>query len=411
MEITRQKSADLLVIRLAGRLDANWCGHVQNALAAAVRDGEHRIHLDMAAVTYVSSAGLRVLLSLYKQLGAINGHFGVVHASVPVHEVLELAGLGQLLMDATVTPAASGETGTRHTSASAQFEIFASPAPTRGGVRLRVTGRPELLGEGSGGATIEPVEFDASAFALGVGALGTDAADCAPRFGEFLAIAGSAAFQPADGSSRPDFAITQGAFQPRGCLMVGLQGSGTLDTLVRFEATAEARTVGLAELVETALTLSGAPAAAFVALTETAGLVGASLRQSPAPEGTAADRFGFPQVRDWLSFTSERAFRDSTSLLVGVAARPGTSLDPLLRPLRRAGTPPAAPLLAHVHAAAFPYRPLRKGRIELKPSVNELFDGHALQAVLHLLSDPREFNGAGESEFYRGALWFAPVLP
>ena len=56
-----------------------------------------------------------------------------------------------------------------------------------------------------------------------------------------------------------------------------------------------------------------------------------------------------------------------------------------------------------------PDRPLRKGRIELKPSVAELFDGHSLQAVLHLLSDPRGFNGAGESEFFRGALWIAPV--
>jgi hypothetical protein len=88
---------------------------------------------------------------------------------------------------------------------------------------------------------------------------------------------------------------------------------------------------------------------------------------------------------------------------VGVVAQPGTPLDPLLRPLG-----PAA-LRAHVHAAAFPYRPLRKGDIDLKSSLAELFDGHALQAVLHLLADPREFNGAGDSEFFRGALWLAPV--
>jgi len=189
MEITRQKNADLLVIRLAGRLDANWCGHVQNALAGAVRDGEHRIHLDMSAVTYVSSAGLRVLLSLYKQLRAINGHFGVINASLPVNEVLELAGLGQLLVEATVKPSAASETGTAHASPRAQYEIFPPAAATgRGGVKLSINGRAELLGEGGKPATIESVEFDATSFALGVGALGTDASDCAPRFGEFLAL-------------------------------------------------------------------------------------------------------------------------------------------------------------------------------------------------------------------------------
>ena len=67
--------------------------------------------------------------------------------------------------------------------------------------------------------------------------------------------------------------------------------------------------------------------------------------------------------------------------------------------------------MGHLHAAVFPYRPLRKGRIALKPSVTELFDGQSLQAVLHLISDSRAFNGAGESEFFRGAVWIAPLTP
>jgi len=408
MEISRQKSVDLLVLRLTGRLDANWCAHVQNALSAAVRDGEHRVHLDMAGVTYVSSAGLRVLLATYKQLRAINGLFAVAHASPAVREVLELAGLEMLLAAAGAIAGTVGESGRTHASANAAFEIFA-PAPNAAavapGVRLNIVGSAAMLAQGAGATPIATRDFGATAFALGLGALGADAADCVPRFGEFLAVAGNAAFQPADGSSRPDFAVSQGAFVPKGCLLLGLAGEGAFGTLARFEATKEARTLGLAELAQTALEVSGASAVAFVAITETSGLVGATLQKSPAPAGTKEARFGFPQIRDWLSFTSERAFRDSTSLLVGVAARPGTALAPLLRPLR------SPSLLAHVHAAVFPYRPLRKGRIDLKPSVDELFDGHALQAVLHLLADPREFNGAGESEFFRGALWLAPVQP
>lgn len=415
MEITRQKSGNLLVLRLAGRLDANWCNHVQNALSAAVRDGEHRIHLNMAEVGYVSSAGLRVLLSVYKQLRAINGLFGVARASPAVRSVLELAGLDMLIALEEDAAAPASETGRSHASASARYEIF-SKQPLFSSVQLGIVGEPGVLDRGADPAQVLPAEFGPNAFALGVGALGGSYADCAPRFGEFLAIAGVAAFQPADGSSRPDFVVSQSALVPEGRLMLGISGEGAFSLLARFEATAEARTVGLTELAHTALELSGARTAAFVAITETAGLVGASLRQSPASTGEEAERFAFPRIRDWLSFTSERAFRDSTSLLVGVVSQPGSTLDPLLRPLRRAGgsgngsnSPSGSPLLAHVHAAAFPYRPLRKGRIELKPSVADLFEGHGLQAVLHLLADPREFNGAGESEFFRGALWTAPV--
>ncbi|EIP99406.1 anti-anti-sigma factor [Opitutaceae bacterium TAV1] len=402
MDISRHKTGNRLTLRLVGRLDANWCNHVQDALAAAVRDGEHHLFLDMAGVGYISSAGLRVLLSFYKQLRAINGRFGVVRSSPATRSVIELAGLDLLFAADPEATSADGETGSAHASASARYELFRQET-LPAAMRLALVGDASVLHHGADPARVLPAGFGAHAFALGVGALGTTWADCAPRFGEFLAVAGVAAFQPSDDSSRPDFAVSQGAFVPEGRLLAGLSGEGAFPLLARFEATAGARTVGLAELAGAALELAAAPAAAFVALAETAGLVGAALRRSPAPPD-AGERFAFPQIRDWLSFTSERAFRDSTSLLVGVVARPGTPLDPLLRPLGR-----DSGLHAHVHAAAFPYRPLRKGRIEQKAAVTELFDGHALQAVLHLLADPREFNGAGESAFYRGALWIAPV--
>lgn len=404
MDITRHKAGSQLILQLSGRLDANWCNHLQDALAAAVRDGEHHLLLDMAGVGYISSAGLRVLLSFYKQLKAIGGRFGVISGSASVRSVLELAGLDMLLVVDAETPVAGNESGEAHASASATYELFRqTTSPT--GVRLAVIGEPGALHRSPDPASVLPAAFGTPAFALGIGALGGTYADCAPRFGEFLAVSGTAAFQPSDGSSRPDFAVSQGAFVPEGCLLAGLSGEGSFPLLARFEATSETGTLGLTELARTALELSGAPAAAFVAITETAGLVGATLQRSPASE-EPGDRFSFPQIRDWLSFTSERAFRDSASLLVGVVARPGTPLDPLLRPLGR-----DSGLHAHVHAAAFPYVPLRKGRIELHAAVNEVFDGHALQSVLHLLADPREFNGAGESAFYRGALWVAPAEP
>ena len=82
MDIAKQKTGDILVLRLTGRLDANWCDHVQKAIAAVVHEGEHRVHLDMAGVSYVSSAGLRVLLSFYK-LGGSRGSTGSSASSGP----------------------------------------------------------------------------------------------------------------------------------------------------------------------------------------------------------------------------------------------------------------------------------------------------------------------------------------
>jgi len=400
MEITSQKTGELLVIRLAGRLDASWCDPVERALTAAIREGEHRLRLDMAQVDYISSAGLRVLFSVYKQLLAIKGTFGIQNPSSNVRSVLDLVGIASLITGEVAETPAEAEKGRTISTPEAAYEIFIEKGH---GMRLAMVGRGEFLKvPPPRGHESRLLRFGDDAFAIGIGALGESLAACETRFGEFLAVAGAAAFLPADGSPRPDFVLSEGSLVPEGHLLLGLLGSGDFPFLARFEAAGESRLASLSALAAEALKISGAPAAAIVAVAETSALVGASLRRSPAVPDSR-DRFGFPQIRDWLSFTSERAFRDTTSLVAGVVAREGSPCDALLRPL-------TGDLLGHFHAVNFPYRPLQKGRIALRETVAGLFDGHVVNTVLHLIPDHREINGAGESEFSRGALWIAPIL-
>jgi len=400
MEISRQKSGDNLVVRLVGRLDADWCDPVEDALGAAVREGEHRIQLEMEKVDYISSAGLRVLFGLYKQLMGIGGFFGILNPHPRVRSVLELSGLASLISNAQSEVAPVEEHGKVITSEKATHEIF----PLGGkGFALAGCGDAMALREGKIATALALQRFDEKTFAIGVGALGVGYDDCRPRFGEFLAITGVAVYQPSDGASRPDFVATQQALVPEGCILTGLSGTGEFSTLVRFEVKKEFPAVSLSELAQSVLELTGAEAAVVAGVTETAGLVGAMLRKSPALANGGGDHLGFPQIRDWLSFTSERSYRDSTSLIAGVVARKESALAPWLRPIGR-------DLLGHFHAASFSYRPLPKGHIEMSSTVANLFESSGLQAVLHLLTDLREFNGAGESEFLRGALWIAPVI-
>jgi hypothetical protein len=56
--------------------------------------------------------------------------------------------------------------------------------------------------------------FPESAMAIGLGAFGHHFEDCEQRFGEFLSVAGAAAYQPTDGSNVPDYLIAAGSFVP-----------------------------------------------------------------------------------------------------------------------------------------------------------------------------------------------------
>lgn len=404
MEITRESFGDQVILHLRGRLDATWCPPVEAALAAAVRAGDHRLMVDMSGVTYVSSAGLRVLLACHRQLRTIQGQMGVIRPSEAVRSILELSGLQQLIATEPTGGTPARDTGTETSTASATWHAF--PLAGRG-VQLQAVGDAARLRHGAPAPAGPALQFDANTTAIGIGALGAAYADNLTRCGEFLAAAGVAAFQPGDASSRPDFMLGEGALVPEGHLLLGLVARGTWSRLVRFEARRECGAAGLTEFASTLLEQSGSAAAVFVAVAETAGLVGATLRKSPAPSAPAEEsRLSFPGIRDWLSFTGERAFRDATALLAGVVAQPGGAFDDLLRPL---GATPGP--VAHIHAAVFPYRPLRQGRIEMQPTVTGLFEGPPVQSILHLLSDPRGSAGAGESRLVRGAAWVAPVLP
>src|SRR5207249_6065466 len=115
--------------------------------------------------------------------------------------------------------------------------------------------------------------------------------------------------------------------------------------------------VNLSELVDACLEISGAGMAGVVMVAESAGLIGAALRQSPALPASEATPFQYPEVRRWLSFSAERAHLRSLVVIAGVASRPpGGRLASILRPVGN-----GSGAVGHFHAAAFSYRPLKKG--------------------------------------------------
>lgn len=393
MKIQKDHAGGALVLRLAGRLDASWADAVERALAEAVRGGEHHLILDLAGVDYVSSAGLRVLIGGCSQARAIRGSFAVRNMQPAVAKVVELSGLGVLFIEKTPPEVAAAGAHERSFHAhGASWTAYGAAVP----VRLRGVGAVSPFDITQGSA----VEFPSGIVGLGIGALAANRDQAMGRFGEFLAAGGCAAHLP-PGGIRPDFLVAEQELVPAAWMTSGLVAEGDPGLLLRFEA--ENRSVSFAAIASEVLDQTGGRPALAILVAETLGLVGASLRRSPETGGE--DPLAFPAVRDWLSFTSERSYRDTTSVVTALIARPDSAWDSHLRPLDRSGN-----LLGHAHAAVFPYRPLRKGLVPLAETVKEIFaSGGGPQTVLHLLNDTREPDGSGDSEFTRGACWIAPI--
>jgi hypothetical protein len=269
-------------------------------------------------------------------------------------------------------------------------------------------GRPEAFFEGTLSAShSHPLRCEPDLVAIGLGAFGRTAEEGSGRHGEMLAVAGAAVSMATDGSSVPDYQVTEGKLIPEVQLLYGISARGALSHLLRFEAARSSRgVVGVSALVGSVLESVPVPSAAFVIVAEAAGVVGGTLLRSP-DRSSGQNPLEFPEVRDWMSFTTERANERQVVLVVGFADQSASS--EILPFLRRIG--PGTPASGHFHAAVFPYRPLPKGRVDLAETVGSLLNTTAAETVMHLLADERDFEGVGETDFMRGACWFGPLRP
>jgi anti-anti-sigma factor len=401
MEITQRQTERGIVLTISGRLDAHWSEHLARELTRVISSGAHDVGLDLTRVHYLSSAGIRVLLRYQKQLNRIQGSLAVTQASEAVNTVLALAGLDMLLAPRAPhedPPPPPVPIQGRHLA-----EVYSLPDGRA--LVCRAVGNPALLS----GARFQnehcwAVTVPDHAFALGLGAFGDGFEDCRARFGEWLAVAGAAIYLPADGTRTPDYVVPHGQYRTESKLLYGLICEGPLSYLARFDAGRESGSLRLTELLTDALDIAGTHVAGIVLVVETAGLVGAALRRAPTSADSDDVPFRHPEIRDWLTFTPERAFPQSVSLITGVVARMDhTELAPWLRPMGNSS------LHGHFHAAAFSYHPVKKGRIELGETVTALLEAQMPQGLLHLISDDRPITGAGESEFVRGACWIGPI--
>ncbi len=95
MTINQQKDGTVLTLALEGRLDTMTALQLEAALQEAL-PGVKTLTFDLEKLDYVSSAGLRVLLSAQKTMNK-QGAMKVIHANDMVLEIFEITGFSDIL--------------------------------------------------------------------------------------------------------------------------------------------------------------------------------------------------------------------------------------------------------------------------------------------------------------------------
>lgn len=97
MEISGGREGDIFVYTVKGRFDAQTCQEVEAQMRKWLESGETLFLGDFSGMDYISSAGLRVLLMMAKELAKKGGKIGLCTLKDHVKEVFDIAGISAII--------------------------------------------------------------------------------------------------------------------------------------------------------------------------------------------------------------------------------------------------------------------------------------------------------------------------
>lgn len=89
--INTEKETGYVIVHVSGKIDATTSDELEDTLLDLLDDGETRIIMDLEGAEYISSAGLRVLVAITKQVYD-TGHFCLCNVTDNVYEIIDMAG-------------------------------------------------------------------------------------------------------------------------------------------------------------------------------------------------------------------------------------------------------------------------------------------------------------------------------
>ena len=97
MEMTTERRDGVLALAVRGRIDGDSVARFEQAVDAAIAADDRAVVLDLGALHYLSSGGLRAILLIAKTLWEQGGYFVLCSVLESVREALETSGFDRII--------------------------------------------------------------------------------------------------------------------------------------------------------------------------------------------------------------------------------------------------------------------------------------------------------------------------
>jgi anti-anti-sigma factor len=97
VDFKEEQKGDVTILRIKGRLDAISAPGAEKKVFEYINNGQHKLLIDFSEVDYLSSAGMRMLLSTTKKLKTLSGKLILCSVNMSVMDVLKMSGFDHVL--------------------------------------------------------------------------------------------------------------------------------------------------------------------------------------------------------------------------------------------------------------------------------------------------------------------------
>ena len=97
VSIREEAKGDILILRMSGRLDAVSSPTAERKVFDYINSGQYKLLLDFSGIDYLSSAGMRMLLSVTKKLKTLSGKLVLFSVTSNVMDILKMSGFDHVL--------------------------------------------------------------------------------------------------------------------------------------------------------------------------------------------------------------------------------------------------------------------------------------------------------------------------